>query len=145
MQVPMRQMPKVIPSATTEVFQWLGARGIAPAGAPILRFHVIDMAGLMDIEMGVPVDEAVEGDDQVKAWVLPAGEYATLVYTGVKNGIAGTRALLDWAAEKGLKWDRWDDEKGDAFAARYETYLTDPADEPDTAKWETEIAIKIAD
>ena len=33
----------------------------------------------------------------------------------------------------------------DGFGARYESYLTDPADEPDMAKWETEVAIRLAD
>jgi hypothetical protein len=38
---------------------------------------------------------------------------------------------------------RWDVENGDAFAARVEFYLTDPADEPDQEKWETEVAIRL--
>ena len=28
-----------------EVFGWLGARGLAPAGPPFFRYDVIDMAG----------------------------------------------------------------------------------------------------
>jgi hypothetical protein len=53
--------------------------------------------------------------------------------------------LLDWAKSKGLAWDRWDDEKGDAFGGRYESFLTDPAEEPNPAKWDTEVAIRLAD
>jgi hypothetical protein len=29
--------------------------------------------------------------------------------------------------------------------ARYESYLTNPQEQPDPAKWETEVAIKVAD
>ncbi|HET9970701.1 MAG TPA: AraC family transcriptional regulator, partial [Streptosporangiaceae bacterium] len=29
---------------TGEVFSWLGARGLTPAGPPFLKFNVIDMA-----------------------------------------------------------------------------------------------------
>ncbi|GHO91194.1 hypothetical protein KSF_012420 [Reticulibacter mediterranei] len=54
-------------------------------------------------------------------------------------------ALLNWGAEQRLVWDQWTTEKGDAFGARVESFLTDPADEPDQAKWETEVAIRIKD
>ncbi|HEV8613461.1 MAG TPA: hypothetical protein VGQ73_08110, partial [Gemmatimonadales bacterium] len=64
---------------------------------------------------------------------------------GVRNGIKANKALIDWATEKGIAWDRWDTDKGDAFRSRIESYLTDPADEPDQAKWETEVAIRLAD
>ena len=143
-QVPMRKLSKVIPQLLGEVFGWLGARGVAPAGAPFIRYHVIDMAGKMDVALGVPVGHAVSGDERVSAGVLPAGRYAALVYTDVKNGVKANKALLDWGAAQGLRWDRWDVEHGDAFGGRYESFLTDPADEPNPAKWETEVAIRLA-
>ena len=59
-------------------------------------------------------------------WLSPTRE--TLVYSG--SGLAGNKALIEWAAAHGLAWDRWDDGRGDAFRARYESYLTDPATEP---------------
>jgi effector-binding domain-containing protein len=135
----------VIPDLSDEVFAWLGERGIAPAGAPFIRYHVINMETRMDIEIGVPVDHAVPGDGRVNAGVLPAGRYAALVYTGIRNGIKGNAALLDWGAKQGFVWDRWEAENGDAFGARYESFLTDPADEPDQKKWETEVAIRLKD
>src|SRR5205814_9807599 len=123
------------------VFAWLKKEGVRPAGAPFIRYHVINMTGNMDIELGVPVASALAGDGRVAAGVLPAGRYASLTYTGVKLGIEANRALLDWGAAKGLKWDTFAAENGDGFGARYESFLTDPADEPDQAKWETEVAI----
>ena len=99
----------------------------------------------MDIEMGVPVAMAAAGDERVKAAVLPAGRYAVLIYTGVMNGIEANAALLDWGAKQGLVWDRCELESGDAFASRYESFLTDPKDDPDPAQWDTEVAIRIAD
>ncbi|HEY3230779.1 MAG TPA: GyrI-like domain-containing protein [Roseiflexaceae bacterium] len=145
-QVPMKEMGAgLIPRLHGEVFAWLKKQGVAPAGAPFIRFHVINMESKMDIEMGVPVASALSGDGRVTPGVLPAGRYATLVYTGVRNGIKANKALIDWATEKGIAWDRWDTDKGDAFRSRIESYLTDPADEPDQAKWETEVAIRLAD
>jgi effector-binding domain-containing protein len=144
-QAAMQELPDVIPQLLDEVFAWLREQGVEPAGAPFIRYHVIDMQAKLDIELGSPVASPLLGDHRVKAGVLPAGRYAALVYTGVKNGIKGNKALLDWARAKGIRWDRWDDENGDAFGARYESFLTDPADEPDPAKWETEVAIRLAD
>jgi hypothetical protein len=48
-------------------------------------------------------------------------------------------------AAHGLVWDRWDDPHADAFMSRVEFFLTDPVNEPDMEKWETEVVIKLAD
>lgn len=142
---PMAGMPDFIEQSLGEIFGWLSEQGIDPAGAPILRLNVVNMEGNMDIEVGVPVKEAVNGTDRIKAGVLPAGRYASLIYTGVEDGIAGNGVLIDWAEEQGIKWDRWDDENGDAFRSRYEVLIDGPDDKPDPADWDCEVAIKIAD
>jgi effector-binding domain-containing protein len=142
-QVPTSQFKKIIPQYLGELFGWLEQQGVAPAGAPFMRYHVINMAGNMDVELGVPVATAVPGDGRIAAGVIPAGRYASLVYSGV-TGIAGNKALIEWAAKNEIKWDRWDDPNGDAFRSRVEYFLTDPAEEPDRKKWETEVAIKVA-
>ncbi len=97
-QTPMRGLKAVIPQLLDEVFEWLGERGVDPVGPPIVRYHVIDMKGELDVEMGVPVAGAVPGDGRVAAGVLPAGRYASLVFTGVKNGVKANAALLEWVA-----------------------------------------------
>ena len=143
-QVPTSQFQKIIPQFLDELFAWLQKQGLAPAGAPFMRYHVINMAGNMDVELGVPVAAAVQGEGHIAPGVIPAGRYASLVYSGV-TGIAGNKALIEWASENGVKWDRWDDPNGDGFRSRVEYFLTDPAEEPDRKKWETEVAIKVAD
>ena len=85
-------------------------------------------------------------EGNITAQVLPAGQYATLLYTGDYDGLMdANRVLIEWAQENGIAWDRWDDENGDAFRSRIEIYHTDPGDEPDPAKWETEVAIRLAE
>ena len=135
----------LIPQLIGEVFGWLGKQGIEPAGAPFMRFYVIDMAENMDIEIGVPVAAPVKGDGRVNPGVLPAGRYASLVYTDVSKGYEGNSVLIGWAKDKGIEWDRWDDPKGDAFRSRYEIFIDGPKDDPDPTKWDTEVAIKLAD
>jgi effector-binding domain-containing protein len=144
-QVPMQELGTVIPQLHSDVYAWLRRQGIAPAGAPFIRYRVIDMPGRLDIELGVPIAETVAGDDPILADTLPAGRYATLIYTDARRGVEGNAALLDWGARQGLKWDSWTTENGDGFGARLESYLTEPRDEPDIAKWEQEVAIRLAD
>jgi effector-binding domain-containing protein len=131
---------------TGEVFSWLGGRGLTPAGPPFLKFNVIDMARELEIENGVPVAAPVNGDDLVMAGVLPAGRYATVTHTGHPSELVEvTGALLDWAAKQGLTWDVSPSEDGERWVARLEFYLTDPAEEPDMSKWQTQLAFRLAD
>lgn len=139
------ELPTVIPQTLDEVFAWLVQRGIAPAGAPFIRYHVINMEAQMDIELGVPVANPVQGDGRVSGGSLPAGRYATLVYTDVAKGREGNGVLVEWAKDNGIEWDRWHEPDGDAFRSRYESFLTPPDSEPDKTKWDTEVAIKLAD
>jgi effector-binding domain-containing protein len=145
-KVTMQDFASVIDASFPEVFAWLGKHGTAPAGAPLIRYLVIDMATQMEVELGVPVATAVQGDARVSSGVLPAGRYVALVFTGDYSGLMGAnKVLLDWAAEQGLVLDQHSTDKGDAFGGRVESYLTDPRAEPDSSKWETEVAIRLAD
>jgi effector-binding domain-containing protein len=145
-QVPMSELPVVIPQFIGEVVGWLGKQGLNPAGAPFIRYHVIDMAARMDIEVGWPVASAVAGDGRVTASTFPAGRYATILYTGSYDGLMeANRVLVEWAKANGVAWDRWDDPKGDAFRSRYESYLTSPDEVSDPSEHKTEVAIKVAD
>lgn len=143
-KVPMSALPTVIPQSIGAVAAWLAERNIPSAGAPFIRYVVIDMADKMQIEIGFPVREPIAGDGQVVAGVFPAGTYGVLVYTGdYAQLMAANATLLDWGVAEGLNWDMATTPEGDAFAARYETYFNGPDTEPDPAKWKTEVAIKI--
>jgi effector-binding domain-containing protein len=144
-QLPIRELGSTIPKLLAELFRRLDQQGVAPSGPPFIRYHVINMAAEMDVELGISVETALSGDGTVSPGVLPAGRYAVLVYTGRDNGIAGNAALLDWGKQQGLVWDRWSTNNGDAFGARYESFLTNPDEEPDNRKWQTEVAVKLAD
>jgi effector-binding domain-containing protein len=129
-----------------EVYAWLGARGVAPTGAPFFRYNVIDMARELEIDAGVPVAVAVDGEASVVSGVLPAGRYATLTHVGHPGELIGaTEALLDWAAANGLTWDMMPGEDGERWGGRLEVYLTDPSQEPDMSKWVTQLAFRLAD
>jgi len=128
-----------------EVFGWLGARGITPAGPPFFRYNVIDMARELEVEAGVPIGSEVAGDDSIVTGVLPAGRYVTVTHVGHPSElINATRDLLAWADEQGLRWDMSPAEAGERWGCRLESYLTDPAEEPDMHKWATELSFRLA-
>ncbi|HYF64037.1 MAG TPA: GyrI-like domain-containing protein [Herpetosiphonaceae bacterium] len=142
-QTPMKGMFTVVARLRAALEAWMEERQVAGIGSAFLRYHVIDMAGVMDIAVGIPVAAPLPGDGQVIADQLPAGRYARLVYQG--HGLTGNKALLAWAAAQGLALDRSEVPEGDAFRARFERYLTDPRVEPRKTKWDIEVAIKLAD
>ncbi len=142
-RTPMKGMGATTDKLRKELAKWLKTHGVAAAGPPFRRFHVIDMAGEMDITVGVPVAAVRAGDGRVTADVLPAGRYASLVFSG--SGLTGNKALIEWAKANGIAWDRWDDARGDAFRCRCETYLTDAAVEQRKTKQQIEVAIKLAE
>jgi len=142
-QAQFKGMFAVVDKLVKEMYKWMDQQELKLAGPPFLRYDVIDMKGEMDIEVGFPVEEVVAGDDRVKPSKLPAGRYAHLTYQS--QAYSANSTLINWAINNGLKWDRWDDPKGDGFRSRYEAYLTDPKVEPRKTKWYVELAIKLAD
>ena len=140
--VRMEELGMVVPPLTGRVFEWLAARGIAPAGPPFWRYVVVDMETKLDLETGVAVSSPVEGDGEVRAGTLPAGRYATVVHTGHPDTlVTATRDLLQWAAKHDLDWDA----DGNTWGCRLEEYLSDPAEVPDMNEWQTRLAFRLRD
>jgi hypothetical protein len=129
LRVTMDGLPGEVDRGFPELFGWLAERGVAPAGPPFIRYHVIDMDRELDVELGVP-----------------AGRYAVLRHTGPYDGlIASNAALQRWAGAHEVALDSWDAPGGTAWRGRVEHYLTNPAAEPDPAKWEVDVAYLTTD
>ena len=135
-----------IPKSLNAVHAWLEKQGLAPAGAPFIRYNVIDMERELDVEIGWPVTTPMTAEAPISSGVFPAGRYATAIHIGSYDGLmASTAALLYWADMQGIVWDRRPTDRGEAWGARFEFYLSDPAVEPDPEKWRTELAFMLAD
>ena len=126
-----------------ELRQWVNAHGFAEQGPYFLRYHVIDMKGLMDVEAGFVVKSQQTGDGRVKGGVLPAGRYAHLTYS--RYALRGNQALSIWVQEKRLEVDKELTSKGEAFVGRYEAYLTDYRSEPRKTRWQVDLAFRLKD
>lgn len=128
-----------------EVEGHLRAAGGGELGLALFRYDVIDMPRL-EVQFGFTTPAPIAGTERVKAGVLPAGRYATVTYFGHYDDLeAVTGVLIGWAKLKGIEWDSTMTPQGERFAARVEIYPNGPADEPDPAKWETQIFIKVRD
>lgn len=142
--VTMDELAVVVPPLTGEVFGWLQAHGAAPAGAPFWKYNVIDMERGLEVEAGFPVAEPIEGDERVRAGVLPAGRYATLMNVGHPSTLMdATGRLLRWGDEHDLVWDASPSPEGERWACRLEIYLDEPGQ--DMNDWHTELAFRLAD
>jgi len=145
-EVTMANLADVLVPLHSQVFAWLGERGVPPAGPPFWKYNVIDMDTVLEVEVGVPVAAPLDGGGRVLASVLPAGQYAAVRYTGHPSGIIGAvRFLLDWAHQEGLTWDMTDTPAGERWGCRLEIYETGPAGEPDMAKRTTLLAFRLVD
>ena len=139
--VAMDGISAAVDDALPALFGWLASQGIAPAGPPLIRYLVIDMAGELQIELGVPVTAPVTASGRVQPGVLPEGRYAVLRHTGPYDGLVASNAALQrWAQEHVIEFDTWDTPRGSAWRGRAEHYLTDPSKEPDPARWEVDVA-----
>jgi len=138
---PFRGMLSIRNDLIDELDAWLLDRGVGDLGLFFLRLHVIDMAGPMDLEVGVMTAGPLDGEGRVQPATLLAGRYATLTYRN--HSLRANRALLDWAAGEGLALDRRDVAEGDQFGCRYEAFRTDPRAEPRKTKWEVELNLRL--
>ena len=142
--VAMKDFSSTIDRTLGQLWAWVGQHGLQQqAGPPVFRYLTIGDDGDMEVEFCIPLADPAPGDERVQAGTLPDGRYATLVHTGHYDGLRdATAQLLRWGEQQGVRWQK--DDSG-TWRARLETYLTDPSAEPDANKWETQLAILIAD
>ncbi len=130
-----------------ELMDWLAEHELVADGPPFLKYNLIDMEGTLEVEAAAPVATLPDtaGSDAIVSGTLPAGRYASLTHVGPFKGLmAATEQLLEWAREQDLHFDTTDTPNGERWGARLEIYHTDPRQEPDPAKWTTDLAFRLA-
>ena len=122
--VTMETLPGAIDRGFPALFAGLAERGAQPAGPPFIRY--LRVGDEIEVDLGVPV---ADGDR-----ALPGGRWLAAVHVGHFSGLRAAHGeLQEWARERGIAWSEF-----------CERYLTDPREEPDSARWETELAYLIA-
>lgn len=140
----MQSMATLIPRLMPLINAHLSNTNTPATGPVFVRFHVIDMAKQLEVEVGIPVANPGKGGGRVKPGLLPAGKYVSYSVTGhYRELVMANAELQNWAKKKGLSFDMKQTPKGSAWAARAEFYLTDPEREPDPKKWKAEIVYRL--
>jgi effector-binding domain-containing protein len=119
----VKDLPNVIGPIYQSIGGYFQANGILPAGPPYVGYHNDDMQDL-DLEIGFPVMEPIEGQDEIVPSSIPAGEFASTMHIGPYHEIeqAYTR-LSAWIEAQSFQ----------PAGQCYEIYLNDPADTPQDA------------
>lgn len=129
-----------------DLLAWLAADGHEPAGAPFIRYDVIDMFRRLEIEAGVPVAAGVRAAGEFHSDVIPAGRYVTYTHTGHPDEhIPVISAIFDWATAQDLVFDTKPTPEGDWWGGRFSFIRAGSHGGPDTADLETEFAFRLAD
>jgi effector-binding domain-containing protein len=109
------------------------ARGF-PAGPPYAAYYNMDRQDL-DVEIGIPVASPQDGFEDIRSGIIPAGPYASCMYTGPYDQIAPAyQVLAAWIETQGLE----------PTGAAYEFYLNDPAGTP-PSELQTQILFPLKD
>lgn len=122
-----QRLGEILPMVYTAILE----QGRTPTQPPFLRYLSMDMENAtLDFAAGIPVDAPIADAAPVYAAVLPGGEVAALWHVGPYQELGSAHERLDaWIAAHGRQ-------QGDG---RWEVYWTDPGEEPDPAKWRTEV------
>jgi AraC family transcriptional regulator len=112
-----------------EVDKYLASSGLQAVGRPLARYYRYDR-DVVELDAGIRVAIAGEGNGVVAVKELPGGDVAVGVHVGPRTKLKETYdALAAWLAQQGRT----------PGEAPWEVYVTDPADEPDSTRWQTEI------
>ncbi len=80
-RTPMENLPQTIGEAYGKIMQYMTELGVQPADAPFTAYYNMDMEDL-DVEMGFPVNSQLQGKGDIVFREIPAGKYASCMYTG---------------------------------------------------------------
>ncbi len=134
------ELPQLIP----EVIQWVEKNNITQTGPCFFRYLAFDSVDELLVDVGVPTETQVEGDNKIISASFPAAEYLTVIYTGDYQGLKNVHMGLEsWMKENELEEGRQEMD-GKEYGARTEHYITDPREVPDPKDWQTEVSILLA-
>ena len=140
----LSEIPTKAPPLIGEVAGWLGSKGAAPTGAPFFSYLEMPEDGPMVMEVGFPTASQLTGNGRVRTGTIPGGRFASVVHTGPYDGLFDANvALGEWLGEQGVPHSMPEEAAGEYEAALLEIYETDPAVEPDSQKWKTEVAFRL--
>lgn len=114
----------------SELEAYMMEAGIEISGPPYAVYYCWDTTAPIVLEAGFPVAEKVDGKDRIFFTETPGGKVVTTYHYGNYESVGATYMKINEYNEENSKV---------ASGYPWEVYLTDPALEPDTSKWVTQI------
>jgi effector-binding domain-containing protein len=112
-----------------KIIEYSGKKGAAMSGHPTgLFYNWTDT--LAKMSAAIPVDKDLEGNKEIEFRVIEGGKALKINYYGAYDKSEAAHYEMD---------DYMDEHDLQLSGAVREIYVTDPASEPDTSKWLTEI------
>lgn len=120
--------------AFPRIFHAITQAGVAPAGPPLARYFSFG-GPTIDFECGIPVATPFVAGDGIEPGQIGGGKAVVTTHVGPYDTIGQTwGAMMEWVEAQGRK----------PAGPGWESYLTDPSEEPDPAKWVTELYQPVA-
>jgi effector-binding domain-containing protein len=127
-QSTMEELSTLIPAAIAELHDHMTSVGATAQGPPAVLYSFPDESGVLRFDTCWPVEEGIDGGGRIEAVTLPACVAASYLHRGQYEELRHTHgALQALFAEHGVET------AGDPR----EVYLSDPAEVPDPADYET--------
>lgn len=133
-EAPMEQLQQVIPASIQETAAWVFANG-GSNGAPMALVDPPDDNGVTTLAVGWPVAGQLDPPEPLEFTTYPAVRAVVHEHIGPYDALHATYAALERAmATAGLR----------PTGPAYESYETNPEEEPDPQKWVTRIVWPVA-
>jgi effector-binding domain-containing protein len=133
-RTPVDKLPEVLGRSYGQIMDLMREQGMQVAGPPYTAYFNLNMQDL-DVEIGFPVDEIINGQGGVLPGEIAAGKYATCIHIGPYSEMEPTYNKLNaWIEAQGAK----------PAGIAYEQYLNGP-DEVSEAELMTKILLPITD
>lgn len=100
--LPQEQVGEFLSGAYQQLFGALGSAGIAPAGPPIARYHVDEVA--FHVTAGVPFSGELSAAAPMVVTAIGPTTIATTIHQGSYDGLpAAFHAVIEWVRENGYR------------------------------------------
>jgi effector-binding domain-containing protein len=128
-QVPIGGLQEFFGRAFQETMAYIQSHGLDPVGPPFGKYYGTP-ADVVDVEAGFPVAAPITAEGNVIPGSLPAGKVVETVHVGSYETMHRSYSDMErYFAAAGLK----------PSSIMWESYLSDPATEPDPGRWHTRI------
>lgn len=125
----MKRIAADIALSYQKIGKFMAANGLRQTG-PVCAFYHGYSGDRIDMECAIPVNKEVKSSDEVHVNLFKAENAVELDYYGPYMGTSKAHAYIgEWITKHHKK----------ISGSPWEVYVTDPAEEKDTAKWLTKI------